>query len=97
MFSFTSNIDRHWFEAGVAEDRCWEVHGTVRHLQCTDARCGEGAAKHSARTGSWPAADALAGLREDGIRPEPAALAGLSRLALPDVAAPPWEQVERWS
>ena len=67
MFSFTSNIDGHWFEAGVPEDRCWEVHGTVRHLQCTDDSCcgEEGAAKDSARTGSWPTADALAGLRED--------------------------------
>lgn len=33
-FCFTSNIDGHWLEAQVPEDRVIECHGSVRFMQC---------------------------------------------------------------
>lgn len=37
---FTSNVDGAFFEAGFAEDRVVECHGSIRHLQCVDPyRC----------------------------------------------------------
>lgn len=62
MFSFTSNIDGHWEAAGLAPERVWEVHGTVRYLQCTDC---DGKVPGVGGAGSWPTGDALAGLDED--------------------------------
>eukprot|EP00667_Euglena_gracilis_P017263 EG_transcript_18161 len=40
LFSFTSNVDGHWGRAGLPEDRLYEVHGAVSHLQCS-APCGD--------------------------------------------------------
>ena len=34
MYSYTSNIDGHWIECGVPQERCCEMHGSVRYLQC---------------------------------------------------------------
>jgi NAD-dependent SIR2 family protein deacetylase len=76
MFSFTSNIDGHWeVVLGAESARVWEVHGTVRHLQCTDCdgRLARGQAEGFPKWGSWPTGDALDGLEED---PETDKLAG---------------------
>ncbi|TWC65070.1 Sir2 family NAD-dependent protein deacetylase [Herbaspirillum sp. SJZ099] len=35
MFVFTSNVDGQFQQAGVAEDRIVECHGSIHHLQCT--------------------------------------------------------------
>ena len=34
-FAVTSNIDGHFQKAGYNEDRIYEVHGSIHHLQCT--------------------------------------------------------------
>ncbi|TRC20635.1 NAD-dependent deacetylase, partial [Mannheimia haemolytica] len=33
-FVFTSNVDGHFRKAGFSEDRIYECHGTLDHLQC---------------------------------------------------------------
>jgi NAD-dependent SIR2 family protein deacetylase len=33
-FSFTSNIDGHWLQAGFREEQVLECHGTLRYMQC---------------------------------------------------------------
>lgn len=47
-FSFTSNIDGHWLKVGMAEDRVYEVHGTLRFMQCQSRTC---------ESGVWPTND----------------------------------------
>jgi len=37
-FSFTSNIDGHWYESKFPPDRIIEVHGSVRFLQCSQPK-----------------------------------------------------------
>ena len=37
-FVFTSNVDGHFQTAGFPEDRIYECHGSLQHLQCTE-RC----------------------------------------------------------
>jgi NAD-dependent SIR2 family protein deacetylase len=39
LFVVTSNVDGHFQKAGYPEDRIWEVHGSIHHLQCA-APCG---------------------------------------------------------
>jgi NAD-dependent SIR2 family protein deacetylase len=39
-FVFTSNVDGQFQQAGFAEDRIVECHGSIHHLQCS-APCGE--------------------------------------------------------
>ena len=39
-FVFTSNVDGHFHKAGFGEDRIYECHGSINHLQCTG--CGSG-------------------------------------------------------
>lgn len=34
--SFTSNIDGHWLEAGMAPEEVVEIHGSIRFWQCRD-------------------------------------------------------------
>jgi NAD-dependent SIR2 family protein deacetylase len=34
-FIFTSNVDGQFQKAGFAQDRIYEVHGSIHHLQCT--------------------------------------------------------------
>ena len=34
-FVFTSNVDGHFQKAGFADDRIYECHGSLNHLQCT--------------------------------------------------------------
>jgi len=34
-FIFTSNVDGQFQKAGFAEDRIYECHGSIHHLQCT--------------------------------------------------------------
>lgn len=34
-FVVTSNVDGQFQKAGFPEDRIWEVHGSIHHLQCT--------------------------------------------------------------
>lgn len=34
-FIVTSNVDGHFLKAGFAEENIYEVHGSIRHLQCT--------------------------------------------------------------
>lgn len=46
IFAYTSNVDGHFQAAGFDPDRVCEVHGSIRHLQCLDPRCG---------SGIWPA------------------------------------------
>lgn len=43
---FTSNVDGQFQQAGFAEALVHECHGSIRHLQCMDERCG---------AGIWPA------------------------------------------
>lgn len=33
-FVFTSNVDGHFLDAGFAPESVWEVHGTLRWMQC---------------------------------------------------------------
>lgn len=40
-FAFTSNVDGHFLRAGFAEERVFEVHGSLHHLQCL-RDCGVG-------------------------------------------------------
>ncbi|MBQ5949950.1 Sir2 family NAD-dependent protein deacetylase [Massilia sp. ST3] len=44
-FVFTSNVDGQFQQAGFAEDRIAECHGSIHHLQCTRPCCGA----------TWPA------------------------------------------
>lgn len=37
-FVFTSNVDGHFQTAGFTDDRIYECHGSLQHLQCTE-RC----------------------------------------------------------
>ena len=34
-FIFTSNVDGQFQKAGFAQDKIYEVHGSIHHLQCT--------------------------------------------------------------
>lgn len=38
-FVFTSNVDGHFQQAGFAEDRVVECHGSIHHLQCCRPCC----------------------------------------------------------
>ena len=38
-FVCTSNIDGYFKKAGYEQDRIYEVHGSVQHLQCMDKNC----------------------------------------------------------
>jgi NAD-dependent SIR2 family protein deacetylase len=40
-FAFTSNVDGQFQRAGFADDRVWEIHGAIEHLQCLSG-CGVG-------------------------------------------------------
>jgi NAD-dependent SIR2 family protein deacetylase len=35
-FVFTSNVDRHFARAGLDEQRLFECHGSIEHLQCVE-------------------------------------------------------------
>jgi NAD-dependent SIR2 family protein deacetylase len=39
-FVFTSNVDGQFQKAGFPEDRVYECHGSIHHLQCV-GRCGQ--------------------------------------------------------
>lgn len=51
-FVFTSNIDGHFQKAGFDEDRVVECHGSIHHLQCTNAL---NARLRDCREQIWPA------------------------------------------
>ena len=38
MFVFTSNVDGQFQKAGFPEDRIYEIHGSIHHIQRTDGR-----------------------------------------------------------
>lgn len=40
-FVYTSNVDGHFQKAGFAEDRIYECHGSINHLQCCMACNGK--------------------------------------------------------
>lgn len=40
-FIFTSNVDGQFQKAGFDEDKIYEVHGSIHHLQCSKDCCGE--------------------------------------------------------
>lgn len=40
MFIFTSNVDGHFQKTGFAGEQIVECHGSIMHLQCTEA-CGQ--------------------------------------------------------
>ena len=48
-FVFTSNVDGQFQQAGFADERICECHGSIHHLQCTQGCTGE----------IWPADDYL--------------------------------------
>ena len=39
-FIFTSNVDGQFQKAGFSEDKIYEVHGSIHHLQCSN-RCSD--------------------------------------------------------
>ena len=40
-FVFTSNVDGHFQRAGFGEERVYECHGSLSHLQCSEPCCEE--------------------------------------------------------
>jgi NAD-dependent SIR2 family protein deacetylase len=40
-FVVTSNVDGQFQKAGFSPNRVWEIHGSLHHLQCLDACCGQ--------------------------------------------------------
>lgn len=40
-FAATSNVDGHFQKAGFAEEKVFEVHGSIRHLQCSRPCTGD--------------------------------------------------------
>ncbi|MBK8479622.1 MAG: NAD-dependent deacetylase [Proteobacteria bacterium] len=60
-FVFTSNIDGHFQRAGFAEERVFECHGSLGHLQCTQP-C-------SARL--WPVSDLRLDVDSQSFRARP--------------------------
>ncbi len=57
-FVFTSNVDGHFQQAGFDEDRIYECHGSLNHLQCA-VPCGDGIR---------PAADLVVEVEEESFR-----------------------------
>jgi NAD-dependent SIR2 family protein deacetylase len=57
-FVVTSNVDGHFQRAGFDEDRVFEAHGSIEHLQCLDDCEGE----------IWPAGDLRPVVDEDECR-----------------------------
>jgi NAD-dependent SIR2 family protein deacetylase len=76
-FVFTSNVDGQFQRAGFGDDRIYECHGSLHHLQCT------GPCSHEI----WPAAEVELQVDEESFRasePMPACPA-CGRLARPNV------------
>lgn len=38
-FVLTSNVDGHFPKAGFSDDKIYEIHGSIHHLQCTKPCC----------------------------------------------------------
>jgi NAD-dependent SIR2 family protein deacetylase len=57
-FVFTSNVDGHFQKAGFAEDRIFECHGSIHHLQCARLCCSQ----------IWPAEDISVAIDEEAFR-----------------------------
>jgi NAD-dependent SIR2 family protein deacetylase len=60
-FVYTSNVDGQFQRAGFGEERVYEVHGSIHHLQCT-AECG---------TGLFPADPFEVAVDEETLRARP--------------------------
>ena len=75
-FVFTSNVDGQFQAAGFADERVYEVHGTIHKLQCS-APCGEDV---------WPAKTYRPGVgREVGARGELPTCSRCGAVARPNV------------
>jgi len=58
-FVMTSNVDEHFQRAGFSPDRIYEVHGSIHHLQCSQACDG---------SGIWEADDVTVEIDPDTMR-----------------------------
>jgi NAD-dependent SIR2 family protein deacetylase len=74
-FVFTSNVDGHFQKAGFPDERVYECHGSLQHLQCVRPCCAA----------TWPAPEDLhleidpATLRAGGELPRCVRCGGLAR------------------
>ncbi len=57
-FVFTSNVDGQFQKAGFADNRVYECHGSIHHLQCTQP----------CMASIWPATDLMPVVDEDQCR-----------------------------
>ena len=60
-FVFTSNVDGQFQKAGFAEERMYECHGSIHHLQCAAGCAGP----------VWPVGDQAVALDEETMRARP--------------------------